>query len=518
MTQQNPLDVKGSLPEHPFPELLAEIGDAGLDGSLRLSFKDKKTVVYFDQGQITFAVSNSKRLRLFNVMLEQKKIDKQTLVKHPSFANDLEFAASLQKTGGFSKPEVDEMITAQVVAIILDVVTWPGGEWHFSPLARLRADIRYRIDLQKPLLDHARSVPNEVVVKRFRSVSEGFLVKERPADDLLQSHELYIFGCFGDVPLTIEQLRGKSALPEAGMLQALYVLWLGGILTRINWNSAFAAIKVEEMLSASLQRVKVAADIVSSEPAEIAVEVKPAREAKAADLTISLEEFLTRVESAQTHYDTLGIANDAEIIVVKQTYFGLAKLFHPDKFHREPEAMQKRIQTAFTELAHAYETIKNDESRDSYDFKMRKEIEARAKRRAEGQPEETEADVRTETALESFEQGLNFLNAEEYDQAAVLLGRAVHYSPDNAQFRAYYGQALSFFDAQVHKAEAEFQQAVKLDPKNVKIRMMLVDFFIDMNMTKRAVGELNRFLELMPGNGEATKRLERLQNQMPPQP
>ena len=63
-----------------------------------------------------------------------------------------------------------------------------------------------------------------------------------------------------------------------------------------------------------------------------------------------------------------------------------------------------------------------------------------------------------------------------------------------------------------------FQHAVKLDPKNVKIRMMLVDFFIDMNMSKRAVGELNRFLELMPGNGEATKRLERLQRQMQPQP
>jgi curved DNA-binding protein CbpA len=231
----------------------------------------------------------------------------------------------------------------------------------------------------------------------------------------------------------------------------------------------------------------------------------------AADLSISLEEFLKRVESAETHYDTLGIPNDADLPMVKQTYFGLAKLFHPDKYHRESADMQKRIQAAFTELSHAYEILKNDESRDSYDFKMRKEIEARAKRQVEGQAEPTETDVRTETALESFEQGIKLLNEEEYDQAAVLIGRAVHYSPDNAQFHAYYGQALSFFDAQVHKAEAEFQTAIRLDPKNVKFRMMLVDFFIDMNMTKRAVGELNRFLEVVPGNGEAIKRLQRLQ-------
>ena len=515
MTQQNPLDLKGSFLEYPFAELVVEIGQARLDGSLRLSFKDKKTIVYFNEGEIIFAVSNAKGLRLFNVMLERKKIDKQTLVRHPNFANDLEFAASLQKGGGFSKADVDQMIGAQVEAIVSDVLAWPTGDWHFSPLARLRADVRHPVNTQNAFLTYGRAVPNEIVVSRFRSVSEAFSVTRRPDETRLQSHELYILECFGDVPLTIEQLRGKSTLPEAGMLQALYVLWLGGILTRLNWNSAFTTTKVEEMLSASLQRVKSAINLVSTDE-----EWDPATEethqplAKALDLTISLDEFLTRVESAETHYDTLGIANDADIIVVKQTYFGLAKLFHPDKFHREPEDIQKRIQTAFTELAHAYETLKNDDSRDSYDFKMRKEIEARAKRRAEGQPEETEADVRTDTALESFEQGLKFLNEEEYDQAAVLLGRAVHYSPENAQFHAYYGQALSFFDAQVHKAEAEFQHAVKLDPKNVKIRMMLVDFFIDMNMAKRAVGELNRFLELMPGNGEATKRLERLQRKM----
>ena len=519
MTQQNPLDLKGSFLHYPFAELVVEIGQAQLDGSLRLSFRDKKVIVYFDKGEIIFTVSNAKSLRLFSVMLDQKKIDKRALVKHPCFANDLEFAASLQKNGGFSKADVDQMIKVQVESIVRDVLSWPDGDWHFSPLARLRADVRHPITTQTVFLEHARSVPNEFVLSRFRSIDETFSVKSRPPEELLQSHELYVFGYFEDKPLTIGELRGKGKLPEAGMLQALYVLWLGGVLARLNWNSAFSATKVEEMLSASLRRVKVAADLVSAEvEPETQAEATPRPSPKALDLEISLEEFLTRVESAATHYDTLGIANDADIPLVKQTYFGLAKLFHPDKFHRESDEMQKRIQSAFTELAHAYETIKNDESRDSYDFKMRKEIEARAKRRAEGQPEEKEADVRTESALESFEQGLKFLNEEQYDQAAVTLGRAVHYSPENAQFHAYYGQALSFFDAQVHKAEGEFQQAVKLDPKNVKIRMMLVDFFIDMNMTKRALGELNRFLELMPGNGEAIKRLDRLQRKMQAQP
>jgi curved DNA-binding protein CbpA len=232
---------------------------------------------------------------------------------------------------------------------------------------------------------------------------------------------------------------------------------------------------------------------------------------KAAEITMSLEEYLKRVESAETHYDIFGLSLDAELIEIKQTYFGLAKLFHPDKFHRETGKKLRRIQTAYTDLAHAYETLKDPESREAYNFKMRKEIEAREKRIRDGEPDDARADKKRDSALQSFEQALVFLKKEDYEQAVVLLGRAVHYSPENAQFHAYYGKALSAFEGQDHKAEAEFQMAVKLAPKDVKIRMMLVDFLVEIEMLKRAVGELNRFLSLVPGNQEAVHRLEKLQ-------
>jgi predicted Zn-dependent protease len=64
-----------------------------------------------------------------------------------------------------------------------------------------------------------------------------------------------------------------------------------------------------------------------------------------------------------------------------------------------------------------------------------------------------------------------------------------------------------------HKAEGELQAAVKLDPANAKIRMMLVDFFVDMSLSKRAIGELNRFLEISPGNKDAISALNRLQTE-----
>jgi predicted Zn-dependent protease len=182
-------------------------------------------------------------------------------------------------------------------------------------------------------------------------------------------------------------------------------------------------------------------------------------------------------------------------------------LFHPDRYHRESADQLRRIEVAFTGLAQAYETLKTPDSREAYNYKIRKELEAREKRVAAGIEDDG---GQSEQALESFEQGLRYLNEEEFGAAAAYLARAVHYNPNNALYRAYFGKALSADDKQLHKAESEMQAAAKLEPQNAKIRLMLAQFFIDRNMKKRAEGELTRFLEMAPDNREARTLLDGL--------
>jgi hypothetical protein len=519
MTQTRSLDQKGNFLNYPFAELLIEIGHARFSGSLRIFRADQKSVIYFDEGQVVFAVSNSKALRLFNVMLQNKKIDRSALAAFPNFANDMEFSLALQNAVGFAKEDVDAMFTLQIDAIVVDALSWPDGEWHFSPLARLRNDVRYKTSVHHVLMDYARCVPGDVVVKRFRSVNESFSMSPEGLNGhVLQAHEAYVLERFKGMTLNIAQLRGMCSLPESGMLQALYVLWLGGILVRRDWNAAFTPVKIGEILTAKITKVKAAEDVVQPTPVQQKVEApnpepepEKAPVLKAADIKISLADYLQRVEKAETHYDILGLAPAAELPEIKQKYFGLAKLFHPDKFHREKAAMQKRIQAAFTELAHAYETLKEEEAREAYDFKMRKEIEAREKRLRDGSPGNARLDNKKDSALQAFEKALIALKQEDYEQAVVLLGRAVHYSPENAQYHAYYGKALSAFEGQDHKAESEFNAAVRLAPSDTKIRMMLVDFLLEIDMKKRAIGELNRLLAIAPDNTDALKKLAKLQ-------
>ena len=521
MTAQNTLDLIGDFQRHRFAELLVEIVQAKLSGSLRLAHAKQKTIIYFRDGSVVYAVSNAREQRLFSILLSRKRTDQKTLARFPNLANDLELAAALEEKGVFNESEIRELVTIQIESIIIDALTWQKGEWLFSPLARLREDLIYKTDVHKVLADYARCLPSQEVYQRFRSVQEAFSRVSRPTTTVvLQSHEQYALERFNGGQLTIEQMRPLCDLPEAAMLQSLYVLWLGGLLVRRDWNSAFSPGKIGEILSTKVSLIKGAENLarkVETKEPEKAAEAEPVPVVEAAarpELEITLEDYLERVEKAETLYDVLGISPSASPADIKSAYFAMAKLFHPDRFHREERNVLRRIQVAFTQIANAYETLKNPESRENYNYKMRKELEYREKRRAEGQVNPNSAEERqTEQGLGSFEQAMEALNEEEFAAAAGHLSRAVHYSPQNALYHAYFGYALSQLEKQHHKAEASLQTAVRLDPKNPKIRMMLVEFFVEMKMAKRAVGELNRFLELVPGNKEATKLLAKLQTE-----
>lgn len=517
MTAQNNLEHHGTFAAHPFAELLVEIVQAKFSGSLRLTHENQKSIIYFREGQVVYAVSNSKALRVFNLLLRRGKIDAKTISKHSNFANDLEFSASLVAEGKLTKEESDAVFTEQVEEIIVDLLTWPDGEWVFSPLVRVRDDLTFSIDVYKILIDYARCAGSEHISQRFKSVQESFaLIQEADAHVQLQLHESFVLGNFNGQPMKIEDLRNCSAMPEAGLLQALYVLWLGGLLARSSWNAAFSASKIGSIRTARVSKVKDATELAAPQseapqPQEESVAEAEPEVVKLPEQSLTLAQYLERVEKAETHYDTLGIEVKADTSSIKNSYFSLAKLFHPDRYHREEDDLLRRIQSTFTVLAHAYEILKSADSRAAYDSKMYREIEAREKRRAAGQPEVSDLNERkAEQGLESFEEGLNLLNDEEYEAAAAYLARAVHYSPQNPLFHAYYGKALSADSKQRHKAESEFQTAARLDAKNPKIRLMLVEFLIEQNMLKRAEGELKRFLELVPNNKEALAMLAKI--------
>ncbi len=526
MSPQTKLEIKGNLSEHRLSELLIETTEANLSGSFRLTKDEQKIVIYLNHGKVVFAVSNLRQHRLFAIALSENKITGEQLQTVPNAANDMELSANLVAQNIISPQEVSQLITRQIEEIIRFCLVWDSGEWTFSSLARIKEDIRFEVDLQKLLLDYSRTLSPEDILRRFKSNQESFGIKPDSSFDLtLQSHEAFVLSRFEKSFLTLDEIDDISGLPQIVTRQVIYSLWLGGFLYRQNWDCALSENKISDILSAKLRlvmesQIEKPATPVSTPneiPSVTSEETKSAQtetdtvETEAVDEGRLLQAYLERVENASNLYETIGVATEAETSKIKQAYFAQAKKYHPDLFHKNEE-FHGRIQTAFTNLAHAYETLKTDSSRDLYNYKMRKELAELKEREKSGiSVDESNLSKQAEQAAENFEWGLNLLQENEFEEAVPFFARAVHFDGNNARYHAYYGKSLSFDKKNLHKAEAELQTAIKIEPQNVIFRLMLAELFVHIGLKKRAEGELNRLLAIAPGDRDAMALLDRLQ-------
>src|SRR6187399_2077137 len=122
MTPQKELEISGNFLTHPFAELVTEIMQARLNGSLRGADKEKKWVIYFKRGKIVFAVSNARSSRLFDILMRRNQLTKVDLAKIPNFSNDFELTNYLQDNDLLSKEECSQLFVEQIRAIIIDIL------------------------------------------------------------------------------------------------------------------------------------------------------------------------------------------------------------------------------------------------------------------------------------------------------------------------------------------------------------------------------------------------------------
>lgn len=510
MTPQSELEIKGNFLTHPFAELVAEIQQARLNGSLRVSGKEKKCVVYFKSGRVVFAVSNARTSRLFDILLSRNKLSKGDLARIPNYSNDVEFAAFLRDKHFLTKEECDRLFAEQIEAIIVDILSWSSGDWIFSSLTRVRDGLALDVDTTRLLVDFGRCMPVDLVLGRFRSLDESFSrsgVSEMGMG--LKPEEAFILSRADDGPLTAADVISVAGMSEPAALHSIYTLWLGGLLIRNGWQPAFSDAAVSAMRNARLELKKEAILPGERVPGAQTAAPETAETPTQHPEVMSLDEYLARVESGETYYDILGVDTTADVDELKRAYFSLAKVFHPDKYHSTGGETFKRIQHAFTVLAHAHETLRNEQNREIYDYRMRKELAEREKRLAAS--DVVKEDSLIEEAAENFERGFNLLMDLKSGEAIPFLARAAHFAPKNARYRAYYGKALSADPSQNHKAESEMQAALKLDPNNPTFRLLIAEFFIQVNLLKRAEGELNRLLAIFPSNRDALEMLNRIQ-------
>lgn len=510
-------EVNSLLSKFQLAEVIASASAQRLDGALRVTELANKTVVYFKEGRVVYAASNQKKHRLFQMILDARILTAANVAKIPNFTNDLELAQGLLQLGAVDEATLVGMLNLQVRQIITDGFEWNEGSWVFTPFAKVKEELHQRIDVATLLCGHARSMKNIQVGKRFKSFKEHFRPNPSPPSQIsLAPDETFVLAAYDGKQLSVTELAETAGMKDHDLIKTVYTLWLGGFLIKDPRLCAFTDEDAERLLGAHANArrresaVSATASSIQISVEHLALGINEDQQRKARE--ISLEVYLKQVERAADHYETLSVKPSASVEEIKKSYFSLAKRFHPDRFYRQIDApMMKRVQAAFSNIAHAYETLRKDDTRRSYDFKIGKnQLSEEAAERAK--PRVRAANEATDEAQRSFDEGFTALMGKQIPRAILAFAKAVDLSPNVGRFHAYYAKALAVESAQRFKAETHYQTAIRLEPENTSFRLMFAEFLIAQNLKKRAEAELERLLKVAPDHTDARSLLDSLQH------
>jgi DnaJ-domain-containing protein 1 len=83
---------------------------------------------------------------------------------------------------------------------------------------------------------------------------------------------------------------------------------------------------------------------------------------------LELEALTQRLSGS--HYEVLGVPNDASSLVIQNAFFALAKKWHPDRLRAELADLKEQATRAFARVSEASQTLADPEARRAYDASL----------------------------------------------------------------------------------------------------------------------------------------------------
>jgi DnaJ-domain-containing protein 1 len=501
--------MNGQLSEQPLAELIREISEKSLSGRLRLEHERTHAVTYFDQGKFLHAAANVRTLRVREYLRKAEAVSDQDLAQFNERVSDTDLLKVLCAQKLLTTTMAEQIQTRLVADVLRLALLWTDGAWEFDARSRLSEELDPKIDLDSLLLEAARRLPAKFAASRFDNPAEVIAPIDQPLvnDNLLPAEGFLLSRV--DRPTSVREIVAVSGLGHDETLGHLYALALAGLLKREHWPAVFRG---EQAIRPPAPK-KIAPLPPPPDEREQTHDIDPQ----------DVENLLARVKNARTHYEVLGVAREISAPELKTVYYQLARRYHPDRFRKSAAELVPRIEAAFARIAQAYDALRDDQLRASYDAKLevRKKVDqiADAAPKASAPAPQPEAVAEgsaepgvsaAERAAVQFKEGFAALEMGQKKVALGLFASAARAVPNEPRYRAHYGQVLAEHEATRRAAEAELNAAIKLDPKNAEYRMMLAELYRDLGLKLRAKGEAERAVAADPNNRKARDLLRTL--------
>ena len=476
-------------------KLSGELGEGILPGVLRTLYAERRTgmlhvtrggdraSICFIEGNIVYGSTTVKEARFGQTLVRHGLLTEwdQARAAEMVDATGRRFGQILLDLGIFDADRLEEALAVHVRELLLIALSWPDGRFEFEDQDRAvfrGYDRPLRLSTGEVILDAVWSIADPDVI-RF-GLGDLDRVLAQTTDPLLRFQRL-----------NLNEKDGFLLSRVDGVLTARQILDL-------------APLAAEEAQRSLLGLIYTGMVEYVRAPPKSAQASGPALAAQVLEAWAALPH--------QSHYQVLGVAENARSAEILAAYFRLARLYHPDTHHQPGlEQLKAKLETLFARVTEAHRVISNPALRVAYD-------QASAARDA---PTEVRvapavaAPVPTsdpETITQLLNQAEQALEGGQPAKALALSGEALQSATGSTRRRGILLNArASLKGGGTRKAaEDELKRNLEEDPGHAEAHVLLGTIYRDGGAAALAAACFRRALALRPRLPEALAELAAL--------
>jgi CheY-like chemotaxis protein/tetratricopeptide (TPR) repeat protein len=481
---QRATGLAGSLERLPFAALLHHLHGLRATGVLHLASGRKRKWIQFREGYPVSVRSNLVNECLGNLLVRSGRVTpKQAAESRQRMREGRLQGEILVAMDVMSESELTAALRLQAEEKLFEIFEWESGSFRFDVGGRLQRANELRVE-RSP----ANLILEGVRTRLPLAHVDAWLGADRRSYVAPAESPFYRFQEIDLAPAeqaVLERLDGSQRLSallgsDEGLRRTLYALLAAGLL---------------ELRSRAPNDGGAAPSRSTPEPRPRSAGVD--EEKLRADLAAA-----AAAQRGRSHFEVLGVAEDADDAAVREAYERLAQLAHPDRVSACGEAVRELAEQVFARLVEAYETLSDPRRRQIYRLELRK-----AARRVEEQAQGRQA---LDAELE-FQRGERALRQRSYEEALLHFGKALELYPHEGEYHAHYAWALyqchPSDPAMVGEALEHAQRGVKLASEREKPYLFLGRLCKAVGRVDAAEKMFTRAVQIRPDCAEALSEL-----------
>ncbi|KAF0249025.1 MAG: Zn finger domain-containing DnaJ-class molecular chaperone [bacterium] len=348
--------MRGELSQDCLPDVLRQLYLERRSGCLRLTQDHTRKEVFFELGAMIFASSNRREDRIGESMLRHSTITQEQFDQtQAQMGRGKRFGKILVDLKIISERDLIANVTFQILDIIYSIFNWTTGHYEFYEVDKtISEDLKLELSTASIILEGVRRTSDMDVIERGlgdlnRLVGPCTNPLLRLQTLSLRPLERQIIEVIKE-PMSLIKLLVKIKSPSETVLRSLYGLLSAGVLER------FAPAELSQESGKMEVPEKVVRQTLGLGEAVPVVLARPTGAHKVDEMALRRRIDLVKARMKDGDiYQLFSLSTNSQLEDLQNSYYKLAREFHPDRHLTASKEIRAEIDEVFTHLTSLYD-------------------------------------------------------------------------------------------------------------------------------------------------------------------